>query len=265
MAAFTSLAASVVATGVSIGMSVDQANKAAAERRKAQKAAEESIAEAIRETEIMPMQELALDLAAYEQAREAQNVAAATAIDAARQGEGRGLAAAVGRAQMANIQGQQAIRAQQGREMMELEKIKAEERAAASDARKNLALGEAEGAAAAAADAAARQRMAEQQAAISAVHGVTQAFQTYADLQGPFDKRLITENIPPEPAPKLEPIKPITSYQLPTTDTSGAPAIPQSPYQGISIYSVLGPDGYPMQAPVSPYLPTQPLGVPQIQ
>jgi hypothetical protein len=187
MAAITTAVVGVVGAGVSMGMSIDQANKSASARREAQKQAEKAMEEAKRETEIMPLQELSLDLAAYDQAREAQNVAAATAIDAAQQGEGRGLAAAVGRVQAQNIAGQQNIRAQQGREQMQLDKIKAQERARASDQRRQLELGEAQGAQAAAADAAARQRMATQQAVQSGADMVVGAANLYDAVQGPFD------------------------------------------------------------------------------
>lgn len=187
MAAITSAVVGVVGAGVSIGMSVDQANKAASQRREAQKAAKKAMEEARRETEIMPMQELSLNLDAYEQAREAQNVAAATGIQAAQQAGSRELAAAVGRQQMANIAGQQQIRAQQGREMMELDKLKATERAQASEARKELAIGEAEGAQAAAADAAARQQQATTQAVQAGVEGLGSAMNLYSSVQGPYD------------------------------------------------------------------------------
>ena len=187
MAAITGAVVGVVAAGVSIGMSVDSANKAASERAKAQKAAEKALAEAKREIEIMPMQELSLNLDVYKQAQEAQNVAAATAIDAAQQGEGRGLAAAVGRTQMANIEGQQNIRNMQAKEMFELDKIKAQERQDASNALKDLNLEEAAGAQAAAADAAARQAAATQQAVQSGAQGLTSAMNLYSSVQGPYD------------------------------------------------------------------------------
>jgi len=187
MAAITSAVVGVVGAGVSIGMSVDQANKAAAQRRKAQQAAKKAMDEAMRETEIMPNQELALNLDVYEQQREAQNVAAATGIQAAQQAGSRELAAAVGRQQMANIEGQRKVRTDQAKDMFELEKIKAAERAKASDTRAGLALGEAEGAQAAAADAAARQQQATTQAVQAGVEGFGSAMNLYSSVQGPYD------------------------------------------------------------------------------
>jgi hypothetical protein len=58
-----------------------------------------------------------------------------------------------------------------------------------------------------------------------------------------------------------------TSFQLPTNDTSAAPAIPPGAgYPGVTSTSVLGPEGTPMQAPTqtSFQLPTETLGAPQI-
>ena len=57
------------------------------------------------------------------------------------------------------------------------------------------------------------------------------------------------------------------SSQLPTNNTSAAPAIPYGAgYPGVTSTSVLGPEGMPMQAPTqtSFQLPTETLGAPQI-
>jgi|DEB0MinimDraft_6_1074348.scaffolds.fasta_scaffold32385_3 hypothetical protein len=186
MAAITSAVVGVVGAGVSIGMSVSQANKAAADRRKAQKQAKKAMDEARKETEIMPMQELSLNLAAYEQSREAQQrgvqqVMSQAALDP------RQAAAVGGRAMMAGIEAERGIRASQAKETLDLEKIKATERAEASDARKELAIGEAEGAQAAAADAVARQTAATQAAVQAGVEGLGSAMNIYSSVQGPFD------------------------------------------------------------------------------
>jgi hypothetical protein len=187
MAAITSAVVGVVGAGVSIGMSVSQANKAAADRRKAQKQAKKAMEEARRETEIMPMQELSLNLAAYEQSREAQQRAVQEAVSAGQQAGSRDLASITGRAMMAGIEAERGIRASQAKETFDLEKIKATERAEASEARKELALGEAEGAQAAAADAAARQTAATQAAVQAGVEGLGSAMNLYSSVQGPFD------------------------------------------------------------------------------
>ena len=186
MAAITSAVVGVVGAGVSIGMSVSQANKAAADRRKAQKQAKKAMDEARKETEIMPMQELSLNLAAYEQSREAQQRGAQQVMSQAAL-DPRQAAAVGGRAMMAGIEAERGIRASQAKETLDLEKIKATERAEASEARKELAIGEAEGAQAAAADASARQTAATQAAVQAGVEGLGSAMNMYSAVQGPFD------------------------------------------------------------------------------
>jgi hypothetical protein len=128
----------VAAAAISTATSIDQANKANKARIKAQKQVEAATNEAKKEIERMPMQELSLNLAAYEQSREAQQrgiqqVMSQAALDP------RQAAAVGGRAMMAGIEGERGIRADQAKEMFELEKIKATERAEASNARKELA------------------------------------------------------------------------------------------------------------------------------
>ena len=186
MAAITSAVVGVVGAGVSIGMSVSQANKAAADRAKAQRQAEKALAEARKETERMPMQELSLNLAAYEQSREAQQRGIQQVMTQAEL-DPRQAAALGGMAMMAGIESERGIRASQAKEQFDLDKIKATERAEASEARKELALGEAEGAQAAAADAAARQRAAEASAVQAGVQGLTSAMNLYSSVQGPYD------------------------------------------------------------------------------
>ena len=178
--------AGVASAAISAGTSIDQANKAQKARVQAQKQVEESTKQAIREIEKMPMQELSLNLAAYEQSREAQQrgiqqVMSQAALDP------RQAAAVGGRAMMAGIEGERGIRAEQAKEMFELDKLKAEERQQASDAMANLSLLEAEGAQAAAADAAARQRQAQQAAIAAGIEGFGQVADLYSAVQGDFD------------------------------------------------------------------------------
>jgi hypothetical protein len=192
--------AGVAAAAISTGTSISQANKAAKERVKARKQAEKAMEEAKRETEIMPMQELSLNLAAYEQSREAQQrgiqqVMSQAALDP------RQAAAVGGRAMMAGIEGERGIRADQAKEMFELEKIKATERAEASNARKELAIGEVEGAQAAAADAAARQRQAQTAAIAAGIEGFGQVADLYSAVQGDFDPENLNMQSQAPPAP----------------------------------------------------------------
>jgi hypothetical protein len=150
----------------------------------------------------MPMQELSLNLAAYEQSREAQQrgiqqVMSQAALDP------RQAAAVGGRAMMAGIEGERGIRADQAKEMFELEKIKATERAEASDTlAKNLRLAEKlEGAQAAAADAAARQRQAQTAAIAAGIEGFGQVADLYSAVQGDFDPENLNMQSQAPPAP----------------------------------------------------------------
>ena len=178
--------AGVAAAAISTATSISQANNANKARIKAQKQVEAATNEAKKEIERMPMQELSLNLAAYEQSREAQQrgiqqVMSQAALDP------RQAAAVGGRAMMAGIEGERGIRADQAKEMLELEKIKATERAEASNKLANLSLAEAQGAQAAAADAAARQRQAQTAAIAAGIEGFGQVADLYSAVQGDFD------------------------------------------------------------------------------
>ncbi len=187
MAGMTTAVIAGVTALTSMTMGIVDSSKAAQEKKAAERAAKKSIEEAKKETEIMPKQALSLNLDLYKAQQEASNVAAATGIEAAQQGEARGLAAAVGRTHMANVNQQRDIRLDKGQKLDALEMIKAEERAAASDARANLHLAEAEGAQAAAADAVARQQAATTQAVTGGVNAVAGAASAYSAVQGPYD------------------------------------------------------------------------------
>jgi len=178
--------AGVAAAAISTGTSISQANKAAKEKAKARKQAERAMEEAKAEIQRMPMQELSLNLASYEQQREDQQRAIQQVMSQA-EGDARQAAAMGGRALMAGVEGARKIRADQAKEQFELDKLKAEERQQASDALKELALGEAEGAQAAAADATARQRQAQSAAIAAGIEGFGQVADLYSAVQGDFD------------------------------------------------------------------------------
>jgi uncharacterized protein YhaN len=192
--------AGLATAAISTATSISQANKANEARIKAQKQVEAATNEAKKEIERMPMQELSLNLAAYEQSREAQQrgiqqVMSQAALDP------RQAAAVGGRAMMAGIEGERGIRADQAKEMFELEKIKATERAEASDKLANLSLAEAEGAQAAAADAAARQRQAQTAAIAAGIEGFGQVADLYSAVQGDFDPENLNMQSQAPPAP----------------------------------------------------------------
>ncbi len=142
--------ASAVATGATAGAASAKAKKAAGE---AEKVAKKKVEEARREIERMPMQELSLDLQGFKAEQEASQVAAAQSMQAAQEGGTRGLAAAAGRTQMADIAQQRDARLDKASELQKLETLKATERQQASDKLTNLSLAEAEGAQVAAAEA----------------------------------------------------------------------------------------------------------------
>jgi len=141
---------SAVATGATAGAASAKAKKAAGE---AEKVAKKKVEEAKREIQRMPMQELSLDLQGFKAEQEASQVAAAQSMQAAQEGETRGLAAAAGRTQMADIAQQRAARLDKSTDLQALEQLKAKERQEASDKLYDLNLAEAEGAQVAAAEA----------------------------------------------------------------------------------------------------------------
>jgi len=188
--------ASAVASGAQAGAAASKSKKAA---REAEKVAKRKLRETRKEIERMPMQELALDLEGYRQEQEAAQVAAAQSIQAAQQGEGRGLAAAVGRTQMADIAQQRAARLDKATEMQKLEMVKAKERQEASDKLANLSLAEAEGAQEAAAQEEMMAQQYTQQAIGSGVEAIKGAANLYSAVQGPYDptgtKMAVNKNI----------------------------------------------------------------------
>ena len=194
MAAAASAIAAVVGAAVAVVGATTSAATAGSASAKAKKAAREAdriakkkVEEAKKEIQRMPMQELALDLEGYRQEQEASQVAAAQSIQAAQQAEGRGLAAAVGRTQMADVAQQRAARLDKATEMQKLEMVKAKERQEASDKLANLSLSEAQGAQEAAAQEEMMAQQYTQQAIGSGVEAIKGAANLYSAVQGPYD------------------------------------------------------------------------------
>ena len=187
MAAAASAIAAVVGAAVAIVGATASAATAGSASAKAKKAAREAdrvakakVEEAKREIQRMPMQELSLDLQGFKAEQEASQVAAAQSMQAAQEGETRGLAAAAGRTQMADIAQQRAARLDKATDLQKLEILKATERQAASDKLANLSLAEAEGAQIAAAEA---EKMSESFKG-QAIQSSLQAVQGAANLAG---------------------------------------------------------------------------------
>lgn len=192
--AIATATAAIIGTSVAIASAVasaaasgSQAAKSKGAQRAAEAQAKRKLKEAKREIQIMPMQELALDLEGYRQEQESAQVAAAQSIQAAQQAEGRGLAAAVGRTQMADIAQQRAARLDKATEMQKLEMLKAKERQEASDKLASLSLSEAQGAQEAAAQEEMMAQQYTQQAIGSGVEAIKGAANLYSAVQGPYD------------------------------------------------------------------------------
>jgi hypothetical protein len=131
------------ATGT--GLSFAQAGKAKRAARDAESKAEEQMRLARKRLEINYLDELAIQKEPYELAREAALQQGATALEAAREGDQRGIAATAGRLEVAQDAAQGQIRAQMGREMSNLDKLVAEEDARLRDLNVQLDLGEVQG------------------------------------------------------------------------------------------------------------------------
>ena len=177
------IALSAVSVAIAIGTSA-AAGAASAKSKKAAREAERvakaKVEEAKKELQRMPYQELSLDLQGFKAEQEASQVAAAMAMQAAQDAETRGLAAAVGRTQMADIAQQRDARLDKASDLKTLEQLKAKERQEASDKLYDLNLAEAEGAQVAAAESERMSEAYKQQA----IQGGMQAIQGVANVAG---------------------------------------------------------------------------------
>jgi hypothetical protein len=187
-------AAVAIGTAAASGAAASKSKKAA---REAEQVAKKKLEEARKEIERMPLQELSLDLQGFKAEQEASQVAAAQSMQAAKEGGTRGLAAAAGRTQMADIAQQRAARLDKASELQALEMTKAKERQEASDKLAGLSLAEAEGAQQAAADSEAMAAQYESQAiqsGMQAVQGVANvagaALTPSMEMGAAYDKNL---------------------------------------------------------------------------
>jgi hypothetical protein len=154
MAMFTTIAAatSLAATAATTGMSFAQAGKQRKLMRKAEAEADAAMQQARKKLEVNQFDKLAINKEPYELAREALLAQGAQGIQAGVESE-RGAAATAGRIQMAQQEGQAAIRGQMGQEMQQLEMLSAQEDARLQDIGVQLDLEEVAGAQLAAANA----------------------------------------------------------------------------------------------------------------
>ncbi len=150
-------------TAVTVGSSAAsfaQAGKSKRAMRDAESEADAMMRTARRRLDVNYMEQLAIKKEPYELQREAMLQAGATALDAAREGDQRGVAATAGRLQQAQNQAQGQTRAAMSKEQQMIEMAVAKEDSRLRDLNVQLDLGEIEGQQKAAADA---QRMAAAQ------------------------------------------------------------------------------------------------------
>lgn len=153
MAMGTALAVgSATASAIGAGMSFTQAARNRKLQLEAEAAAEKALSEAKRTLEVNYYDQLSVPMKAYELERNATMATAAQAIEAGRESE-RGGVATAGKIQMLSQQAQQESAANLEKQIMDLEKLSAEEDARLADERRKLSLEETTGAQLAAANA----------------------------------------------------------------------------------------------------------------
>ena len=170
MAIVTSAVVGTAAALTSAGMSFAQANKQKTAMRNAEADADKAMKAAREKLNVNFYDVLSIQKEPYELEREALLASGAQAIQAGVESE-RGAAATAGRIQMAQQQGQGAIRTAMGQELSALEKLSVAEEARLRDAQVSLDLGEVEGAQLAAANA----QMLQQQALGQGMQGIQNA------------------------------------------------------------------------------------------
>lgn len=195
MAVTTAAVVGIAATVGTTTASFAQAGKQRRLQRQAKSEAEKAMAEARKKLDVNFYEQLAIQKEPYELEREALLAAGAQAIEAGQESE-RGAAATAGRVQLAQQQGQRQIAGAMGQEMMNLEKLAAQEESRLRDMGVQLDLGEVQGAQLA-------QRDAQKAAAAATTQGmqgiqsfgqqVMQAAPLYAKSQGARQVNRISE------------------------------------------------------------------------
>jgi hypothetical protein len=182
MAVTTAAVIGIAATVGSTTMSFVQANKQKKAQREAERDADEAMQQARKKLEVNVYDKLGIQKEPYELEREALLSQGAQAIQAGVESE-RGAAATAGRVQMAQQEGQGAIRTAMGQELSGLEKLSAQEEGRNRDIGIQLDLEETAGAQLAAANAAELGAQAEQQGwqgVVSAAGQVASAMPLFA-------------------------------------------------------------------------------------
>jgi hypothetical protein len=148
MAGFTAVAAGIglASTAASTGMSFAQAGKQNRLRKEAEAAAEKAMMEARGRTEANYFEQLAVAKESYNQAYQAGNVAAAQAVQAIQEGDVRGVSAGVGGISQSTLQQANQVRAAQEQEILNRQKLIAQEDSRLRDINVQLDLQEVQGA-----------------------------------------------------------------------------------------------------------------------
>ena len=180
MAAFTTIAtaAALTATVAKTGASFAQASKQKKMQQKAEREADKALAEARKELDKNFYEGLSIQKEPYELAREAMLSSGQQALQAGVEGETRGAAATAGRVQMAQQASQRNLAGAMGQQMMNLEKLAAEENSRLAGEKFDLNMLEQKGAQLAARDAEQRRQLATKQA----MEGVGNIIQQGASL-----------------------------------------------------------------------------------
>jgi len=192
MPTFTTIAAAtgLAATAGTTAGSFIQAGKQRNAMLDAQKKADDAMQEARKKLDVNFYASLSIPKEAYAQQVQANLVAGAGAIQAATEGEGRGAGAVAGMVQAQQNQAQDAIRANMGQDIYNLQAATAQEDARLRDIGIQLDLGEVEGAQLAAANAQELSAQALQQG----MQGVTNLASQASELAPLFDKTSLREN-----------------------------------------------------------------------
>ncbi len=168
---------STAVTAGSSAASFAQAGKSKRAQRDAESEADAMMMRARKRLDVNYMEQLAIKKEPYELQREAMLQSGATALDAAREGDQRGIAATAGRLQQAQNMAQGQTRAAMSKELQTIEQAVAKEDSRLRDLNVQLDLGEIEGQQAAAADAQRAAAVATQQGFQSAGSALQQGLQ----------------------------------------------------------------------------------------
>ncbi len=156
--------AGLATSAVSTGASFIQASKQKKMQQKAEREADKALADARKKLDVNFYEGLSLQKEPYERAREAMLASGQQALQAAQEGETRGVAATAGRVAMAQGAAQRDIAGAQAERLLGLEKLAAGEEAKLAGLQAEISLEEVAGKQLQAREAEQRKQLASQQA-----------------------------------------------------------------------------------------------------